>query len=183
MSHRKSPKQPRDFTGVEGPDGRARKDQYSTVCGCSDGYEACLVINVMSAVTSRILIRTLAVAWIGSGAPVVAQRSASLPSDPARMVAMQHHFSDVSLVLEAVIRGDLGAIREPATRLAALKTPAGVPASSLQYVAAISAAGRRAIDVQTIQDAATTAASLARQCGECHLASSVRPVPVTVARP
>ena len=128
-------------------------------------------------------MRAVLVAWVASGAALVAQRSASLPSDPARMVAMQHHFGDVSLVLEAVIRGDLGAIREPASRLATLKTPPGVPAASLQYVAAISEAGRRAMNAQTIQASAAAAASLVRQCGECHLASSVRPVPTTVARP
>ena len=39
-------------------------------------------------------------------------------SAPERLAQMEHHFSQVTLIHEAVIRGDLPAVREPAKLLA-----------------------------------------------------------------
>ena len=43
-------------------------------------------------------------------------------STPERLAQMEHHFSQVSLIHEAVIRGDLRAVREPAKLLVGART-------------------------------------------------------------
>lgn len=99
------------------------------------------------------------------------------PEPGDRLAEMRHHFLQVTLVHEAVVRGDLPATREPATELSALPTPAGLRPGTEAHVDAIRAAGRQVMMAATLQDAARPAAAMLTQCGACHRASGVFPTP------
>lgn len=118
-----------------------------------------------------------------AGMRAAGQQQASLPSNPQRLAEMQHHFLQVTLVYEAVIRGDLAAVREPATELSALPTPAGLPLTAAPFVDAIRTAGRQAVVATTLEAAAAPAAMMLAQCGECHRAAGIFPAPSSRTMP
>lgn len=102
------------------------------------------------------------------------------PSNPARLVAMQHHFAQVFAIHEAIIRGDLPATRKPAAQLAEMPMPSGLSLATASHVASIQSLARRVADADALPAAATATASMLNQCGECH---RVTGVPVTVVTP
>ena len=83
---------------------------------------------------------TMTIVLLGAGASgfmepggargLTAQDPASFVLDPARLAEMQYHFIQITRVQEAVIRGDLEAVRSPARELSALPMPWRVPASA-----------------------------------------------------
>src|SRR5436190_16822721 len=97
-----------------------------------------------------------------SSTVVLAQSPAS---NPARLAAMQHHFSQVFVTHEALIRGDLAAVRSAAGALSALPAPAGMPDAAAPYVAAIQVAGRQAFASTSLASAASAVANMLAQCG------------------
>jgi cytochrome c553 len=125
------------------------------------------------------------------GAAIVASVSAfgsaaarqQVRSTPERLAQMQHHFSQVSLIHEAVIRGDLLAVREPARLMAETDAPRDVAATTAPYVAAMRLAAKRAADAQDLGSVAAAMASMLLSCGDCHRAAETMPVPVTPKRP
>jgi mono/diheme cytochrome c family protein len=108
---------------------------------------------------------------------------ASIASKPERLVQMQHHFVQAALVQEALIRGDLDGIREPATQLAQLPTPSGLPGAALPFLEETRHAAARAASARTEATAATATASLLAQCGECHRAAGVFIAPAVAGKP
>jgi mono/diheme cytochrome c family protein len=112
-----------------------------------------------------------------AGMRVAGQQQTSLPSNPQRLAEMRHHYLQVTLVYEAVIRGDLAAVRAPATELSILATPPGLPLTAAPFVDAIRTAGRQAAVATTIEAAAAPAAMMLAQCGECHRAAGIFPAP------
>lgn len=125
----------------------------------------------------------LAVAALTSGSATLAQTTASLPPNATRIAEMRHHFVDVTLVQEAVIRGDLASVRAPAVRLVELAAPPDVPPASAPFITAIRVAARRATEAKTLRAAALAVTTMLEQCGGCHQAVTVRPVPSTASRP
>ena len=107
----------------------------------------------------------------------------SVTSGPDRLAEMRHHFLQVTLIYEAVIRGDLAAIRAPATELSALPTPPGLPATGAPFVEAIRAAGRQAMVATQLDAAAAPVAAMLAQCGECHRTAGIFPSPSTRTYP
>lgn len=135
-------------------------------------------------------ILLLLAAAIPGGATVVsvstfgpAAAGQQIRSTPERLAQMQHHFSQVGLVHEAVIRGDLPAVRGPASQLAESETPRDVPASTAPYVAAMRLGAKRAAEARELASAAAATASILLACGECHRNAGTMPVPVTPKRP
>ncbi len=116
-----------------------------------------------------------------SSAPQTPQ--ASPASVPERLAEMRHHFTQVSTIHEAIIRGDLPAVRVPALALANLPLPAGLPLVAPPFVAAVRQAARRAADATTLGTAASATVSMLTQCAACHRAANVRPSPSTPRRP
>jgi mono/diheme cytochrome c family protein len=112
-----------------------------------------------------------------AGTRAAGQQQTSLPSNPQRLAEMRHHFLQVTLVYEAVIRGDLAAVRAPATELSILPTPTGLPLTAAPFVDAIRTAGRQAAVATTLEAAAAPAAMMLAQCGECHRAAGIFPAP------
>jgi mono/diheme cytochrome c family protein len=118
-----------------------------------------------------------------AGTRAAGQQQTSLPSNPQRLAEMRHHFLQVTLVYEAVIRGDLAAVRAPATELSILPTPTGLPLTAAPFVDAIRTAGRQAAVATTLEAAAAPAAMMLAQCGECHRAAGIFPAPSTRTYP
>ncbi len=70
-----------------------------------------------------LTVLSLVVAGGLMGAAPGTQTAHSVPSTADRVAQMLHHFSDVMVVHDAVIRGDLAAVREPALKLARVVMP------------------------------------------------------------
>jgi len=124
-----------------------------------------------------------------TGASVVSSHGRSLrgtsqqvKSMPERLAQMQHHFAQVGLLHEAVIRGDLRGLRDPAKRLANVEQPPNVAPAAARHVLAIQAAARRAADARDLATAASATASMLLSCGNCHREIGTMPVPVTPKR-
>jgi mono/diheme cytochrome c family protein len=111
------------------------------------------------------------------------QRQESLPSLPARLAEMQHHYVQVTLIHEAIIRGDLPAIQAPARALAAMSVPVNTPAETAYFAKTIVAAAEQAAGARTLPAAATATTQMLLQCGECHRAAGVFPAPARMPRP
>lgn len=130
---------------------------------------------------NRTLIVTaflyVGVVAITAGAVTPGQTSQSVPSTPARLAEMRHHFADVMLVHEAVVRGDLPAVRPPALRVAAATMPPGMPATTATYLAEIRKAGQRAAEATTLAAAAEATVAMVTGCATCHQGVGVFPVP------
>jgi cytochrome c553 len=92
---------------------------------------------------------------------------------------MRHHFADVLLVHEAVVRGDLPAVRPPALKVAAVAMPAGMPETAAPFVAEIRKAGQRAADARTLASAARATVAMATGCAKCHRSVGVFPAPAS----
>ena len=88
---------------------------------------------------------------------------------------MQHHFLQITQIQDAVIRGDLSAVRSPARELGEMNLPAGMPPTSQPFMLTLRMAGRRAADAKDLVVAASAAASLLADCGECHRTVGFRP--------
>jgi hypothetical protein len=104
-------------------------------------------------------------------------------STPERLAQMEHHFSQVGLIHEALVRGDLRGVSEPARLLAEAEAPGGVAASTAPYVAAMRLAAKRAVDAQDLPSVAAATASMLLACGDCPRTAGTMPVPVTPTRP
>ena len=109
--------------------------------------------------------------------------SQQVRSTPERLAQMEHHFSEVGLIHEALVRGDLRGVSEPARLLAEAEAPGGVAASTAPYVAAMRLAAKRAVDAQDLPSVAAATASMLLACGDCHRTAGTMPVPVTPNRP
>ncbi len=109
--------------------------------------------------------------------------AAPLALIPERAAIMRHHFADVSRIHEAVIRGDLEAVREPARRLGQLPVPAGVPEAGLRYVVTMRKSGERVAAAKTVAVAATETVIMLNQCAGCHQAVGIRPTPPSQSTP
>ena len=138
---------------------------------------------------SRTLILRAAVTVTGASVASVSSfgsplrgTSQQVKSMPDRLAQMQHHFTQVGLVHEAVIRGDLLGLRDPAKRLADLEQPPRVAPAAAQYVLAIRTAAQRAVDARDLASAASATASMLLSCGDCHRVVGTMPAPATPKR-
>jgi cytochrome c553 len=104
-------------------------------------------------------------------------------STPERLAQMERHFGQVSLIHEALIRGDLRAVREPARILEGAEAPRDVAAATAPHVAAMRLAATRAVDAQDLASVAAATASMLLSCGDCHRTAGTMPVPATPKRP
>ena len=96
-------------------------------------------------------------------------------SSPAQITQMRHHFLQVTLIHEAIIRGDSGGCRRPGHRAGWCGGAGGHPWRVLPFIPTLRMAGRRAAEARNLATAASAAASMLAQCGGCHRAAMVRP--------
>jgi hypothetical protein len=126
-------------------------------------------------VVPRVVVVT-SMALTGLGATVFAADQASAPR-----AAMTGHFTEVTAVHEAVIRGDLEAARKAAGPIATrdLTGPANTAAARDELK---SLAGR-VVSAPDLAAAATATGTMLRACGDCHRLAGVMPVLKLPVRP
>src|SRR5262245_47204713 len=106
-----------------------------------------------SSAIAGLLAGVLMVVFVRASGTASAQTSPG-PFSSELLPEMQHHFSQVLLIFQAVGRGDLAAVHAPATELASIPIPPGVPPTAAAYVATIRETARRAAEASTLTDAA-----------------------------
>ncbi|UCD23871.1 MAG: hypothetical protein JSW51_12690 [Gemmatimonadota bacterium] len=83
---------------------------------------------------------------------------------------MEQHFEEVDAVKDAIIAGDLTAVKQPAAWLAEHEAAADLPGEWEPFVADMKAAAKTAEDATEISVAAVATAEMALSCGACHAA-------------
>lgn len=106
----------------------------------------------------------------------------SPPTNQQRVTEMQQYFAQMTRLHEALIRGDLKALPEPASRLAAIKTPVAFPEKGAPFVEAIRQAAQRVGTATDLRRAATETVTIASQCAGCHRAVGIFPSPSSPMR-
>jgi len=127
----------------------------------------------------------LAGAMACGGAEQPAAKPAATPPPTAADVKahMDDHFGKVEAVQEAVLRGDLADVIEPATWLAEHQQVAGLPASLQPQIDEMKKAAKAALAATDIKGAAQATASMALTCGACHTAANAKPALAAPAAP
>jgi cytochrome c2 len=116
---------------------------------------------------------------------IAAAPSASQPQKPASQTAehMRVHFGKAIEAHDAVVRGDLEAVRAPAEWLASHEATPELDKASASLVASMRHAAQQAVDAKDIESAATAAASMLAACGTCHRAARAVPPGVVPDHP
>jgi cytochrome c553 len=127
----------------------------------------------------QIGLMVLPILWVTGGVPagkgatgVPALQAAAQPQSASHM---KQHFDQVEVVQNAVVRGDLDGVREPATWLAEHAADTSLPVKSTTQIAAMQAAAKRAAEAPDIKTAASATATMASTCGTCHRSNNVTP--------
>lgn len=119
---------------------------------------------------SQVLPVIVAGAALGTSMFVSAAGQATSPI-PAHMT---EHFSQVGVIINAVIRGDLEDVREPARWMASHQDAKGLPATSALYVDEMKNTAKQTAQAKTLSGASIAAASMAVNCGACHAAAGIQ---------
>lgn len=85
-----------------------------------------------------------------------------------KVALMERHYRSAIAAHDALVRGDVGAVRTDLGSLAAQPAPAGAPASWSPYDARLRAAARDAHNAKDVNEAATALANVVEACGTCH---------------
>ncbi len=112
----------------------------------------------------------------GSPEPPAPQAPPAAPATtPAVDVGkhMEDHFARVVEIEHAVIRGDLAAVKTPATWIADQQTAAGLPAGSDAYVTDMRRAASGVAAAASVDNAAAATATMVEKCGACHAGTKV----------
>ena len=98
------------------------------------------------------------------------------PAAPAETKThMTDHYARATIVQEAVIRGDLDEVREPARWIAEQQELAGLPATVQPQVEGMKRAAKIAAEATDLRSAASATATMAVACGKCHAAMGIQP--------
>jgi cytochrome c553 len=87
---------------------------------------------------------------------------------------MTEHFSQVGVIINAVIRGDLEDVREPARWMGSHQEAKGLPATAGLYLQEMKNTAKQTAQAKTLTGASIAAASMAVNCGACHAASGIK---------
>jgi hypothetical protein len=86
---------------------------------------------------------------------------------------MQEHFDKITEVREALVIGDLKAVRAPATWLAEHPPFAGLPPDWERYLDSVRVSALEVLEAEGLLDASYATATMAVACGECHLQNGI----------
>jgi hypothetical protein len=118
----------------------------------------------------RAIAVSLACVWAG----VLSRPMAQSVNPETRRAEMHDHYAQLIAIHDAVVQGNLAAIREPAAELAILWVPAGSPVMTASFGAAIREGARRVSRETTIAGAAGATADIIRACAGCHRVSGAK---------
>jgi hypothetical protein len=121
----------------------------------------------------------------GAQQPPAGQAKPAAPAAPAVNVAQRMHdqLARVTVMQEAVIRGDMEAAVEPARWIADHQETEGMPAGTGGVVADMKMSAGVVAEAKDFENAATATAMTISYCGTCHAAAKVVPVMAETARP
>lgn len=114
---------------------------------------------------------SMSIALVSLVALVAAQPAPS----PGQAAHMQDHFTKVADVQQAIVRGDLEDVREPARWLAEHQPSDGLPSPNKPLFAELQKAARSAVDAKSLPDAGAATGRMVATCGSCHAAVGLRP--------
>jgi hypothetical protein len=108
-----------------------------------------------------------------SAAAPPGERTAGSETAPKEPIAafMADHFVITALARDAVISGEMGPMREPLLALANYRYATAAPGPWLSFLPQLQQAARLTAQAGTLDAAASGVATMARICGECHLAN------------
>lgn len=89
---------------------------------------------------------------------------------PAMARHMQEHLTRAASVRDAVIAGDLAAVKRDAQWLAEHQLSSDFPEAWKPHVSSFQDAAKRVLDAMSVDAAAPAVAEMARSCGACHSA-------------
>ncbi len=117
----------------------------------------------------------------GGSEPHPSAASQPLPSPPPVgsediTEFMAEHFAVATWARDAVINGNLDALRRPLRALASYPYASVAPGGWLSAIAKLQQAARLTADAKTLDLAATGVATMGRICGECHREHGQGPV-------
>lgn len=122
--------------------------------------------------SSRQLVAQPEKAPEASAAPATEQQAAAsaAPSDGADVrTVMEDHFMLTKVARDAVIAGDLAAVRDPLHVLADYAYPSELPESWRGSLLQLRETARKTAEATSLDAAAKGVAAMARVCGDCHL--------------
>ena len=140
------------------------------------------------AVAASSLLLLMLIGCGGSGQPGEKPAASEAPSKAAPAAPaetktyMTDHYARATTVQEAVIRGDLDEVREPARWIAEHQELAGLPASVQPQVEEMKRAAKIAAEATELKSAASATAAMAVACGKCHAAMGIQPTLAPVAQ-
>lgn len=102
---------------------------------------------------------------------------------PDRAAFMRQHFELVTVVHDAVTRGDLPTARRQAAVLADGRDPPDLPVGAAPIVATMRRAAARAATAVGLDDMAAAASTMLATCGSCHRAVGTMPAPAMPPSP
>jgi cytochrome c553 len=109
----------------------------------------------------------------GVALPDASPQRIPVPASPERALHLASHAAAAELMRNAIIRGDLAALREPARRLAEGASNPDMAPAHPGATEAMRQAARAAAEAPDLTRAAAAAARLAGACGGCHRLSNV----------
>jgi cytochrome c553 len=86
---------------------------------------------------------------------------------------MREHNEAMIAIQRAIIGGSIAGTLEPAQWLLEHAEPAGLPAGSDAFFAAVRTAANDVVEADTIEAAADAASRMGLACGNCHLANNI----------
>ncbi len=104
---------------------------------------------------------------VSAGSAAADQRDGNLSEH------MHEHWERITGIQAALIRGDLGAVREPAEYLATHPTPASLPGQWEEYVGSMRAAARAVLEAKDFAAAADATSLMGNACGSCHMDNGI----------
>jgi cytochrome c553 len=115
-----------------------------------------------------LILALVAVAFRPTLAQVLSEEDRSAVADH-----MHEHLTRIGTIKSAIIAGNLGEVREPATWLAEHETAAGLPAEFEYYVRQMRSHAHHVIEASNLTAAAESVSEMAKTCGNCHLVNDV----------
>ncbi|MCX6549423.1 MAG: hypothetical protein NTY02_00185 [Acidobacteria bacterium] len=125
---------------------------------------------------------------VGCGASPQPPAEQPKPAEPAKPVVdvskqMHEQLARVTVMQEAVIRGDMEAAVEPARWIADHQETEGLPAGTAQFVTDLKKSAAVVAEAKDLKNAATATAMIVSYCGACHAAAKIAVAMPEIAKP
>ena len=135
-------------------------------------------------IITLLLVPFVAVLACGGSQPPV-DKPAPAPDKPVTELTKEMHeqLGKVTVVQQAVIRGDLETAAVPAKWMAEHQDASGFPPNTTTYVVDMKRFAANVAGAKDIKGAATSTAMMISYCGECHTAAKVKPAFPALPKP